>query len=358
MNGSLDPQVGLPGGPGPHREAAAVHRPRAGQVTACRECGADFDRAPATPRVCEACMPAFTERLVREGTPIGRYAWPEEVLGDDPAHRRIKRLALLTTKAPSRERPARGTAPPTPQERRREADRAAAALDAALQGEDIGRLRYWAGVTMLDGHVNGATGEGGVWAAASRVVARERPPKLGRAASRPGRPGRRPAVMRERGEEQGHETFLSPVPAHVEKPERLADVVLVEAKERLTDMARLSRWCSGRQCVPISNLELEARVQLSEIVQKGDDREPRFGDGAEIGIARGPLEPAAEDRIAKQRLEARRDVGAVVFETMEAIGRFVLSPGVHSHVPEPIPMPFIVHPVARVGSDVHEFLRH
>ena len=151
--------------------------------------------------------------------------------------------------------------------------------------------------------------------------------------------------MRKRGEEQGLETFFSPVAAHVEEPERLADVVLVEAKERFTDMARmarLSRWCSGRQCVPISNLELEARVQLSEIVQKGDDREPRFRDGAEIRIARGPLEPVAEDRIAKQRLEARRDVGAVVFETMEAIGRFVLSPGIHDHIPDPIPMPFIV----------------
>ena len=124
----------------------------------------------------------------------------------------------------------------------------------------------------------------------------------GRIASRPGRPGRWPAVMRESGEEQGHETFFSPVAAHVEEPERLADVVLLAAKERFTDMARmarLSRWCSGRQCVPIPDLELEARVQLSEIVQKGDDREPRFRDGAEIGIARGPLEPVAEDRIAK-----------------------------------------------------------
>ena len=150
----------------------------------------------------------------------------------------------------------------------------------------------------------------------------------------------------------------NPIPAHVEEPERLADVGPLAAKERFTDMARLSRWCPGRQCVPISNLELEARVQLSEIVRKGDDREPRFGDGAEIGISRSPLEPVAEDRIAKQRLEARRDVGAVVFETMEAIGRFVLSPGVHGHVPEPIPMPFIVHPVARVGFGLHGFLRH
>ena len=43
-------------------------------MTACRECGIVFDRAPGTPQVCEARLPAFTERLVREGTPLPRYA--------------------------------------------------------------------------------------------------------------------------------------------------------------------------------------------------------------------------------------------------------------------------------------------
>ena len=124
--------------------------------------------------MCEACLPAFTERLVREGTPQAVYAYPEEVLRDGPALRRVKaaarRLALLTTKSPSVERGRRRTPDLAPEERRGEVERATAALDAALQGEDTGRLRYWAGVTMLDGRVNGATGEGGVWAAASRVV--------------------------------------------------------------------------------------------------------------------------------------------------------------------------------------------
>ena len=43
----------------------------------CRECGAPFERAPGKPRVCDACLPAFRERLTREGTPIARYAYPE-----------------------------------------------------------------------------------------------------------------------------------------------------------------------------------------------------------------------------------------------------------------------------------------
>ena len=143
-------------------------------MTACRECGAEFDRAPGTPRVCETCLPAFKRRLVREGTPQAVYAYPEVVLGDDAAVRRIKRtarrLALLTTKSPSVERTRKAQVAPAPEERRREVERATAALDAALQGEDTGRLRYWASVTMIDPRFNGASGQGGVWGAASREV--------------------------------------------------------------------------------------------------------------------------------------------------------------------------------------------
>ena len=76
----------------------------------CRECGAEFDRAPGTPRVCgdAACLESFKARIVREGTPIARYAYPEDVHGDDVGVTRIKkaerRLARLTTKTPSIER--------------------------------------------------------------------------------------------------------------------------------------------------------------------------------------------------------------------------------------------------------------
>ena len=44
------------------------------------------------------------------------------------------------------------------------------ALDAALRAEHAGRLRYWAGVVMVDGRFEGSTGQGGVWAAANRLV--------------------------------------------------------------------------------------------------------------------------------------------------------------------------------------------
>lgn len=57
--------------------------------------------------MCEPCLPGFKARLVREGTPQPVYRYPEAVLGDDPALRRIKRAALrlarLTTASPSRE---------------------------------------------------------------------------------------------------------------------------------------------------------------------------------------------------------------------------------------------------------------
>ena len=39
-----------------------------------------------------------------------------------------------------------------------------------LAKEPVGRLRYWATVTMLSPSVDGATGAGGVWASASRLT--------------------------------------------------------------------------------------------------------------------------------------------------------------------------------------------
>ena len=43
-------------------------------------------------------------------------------------------------------------------------------LARVLGGTDTGRLRYWAGVTMIDGRWCGASGAGGYWAVASRLV--------------------------------------------------------------------------------------------------------------------------------------------------------------------------------------------
>lgn len=68
---------------------------------------------------------------------------------------------------------------------------------------------------------------------------------------------------------------------------------------------------------------------MFQVLGPGRLRKHVSHESREIRIARGLLEPVAEDRIAKQRLEARRDVGRVVFETMEAVRRFVLSPSVH-----------------------------
>ena len=140
----------------------------------CRECGAAFDRAPGQPRACSPeCVEALKRRIVKQGTPIPTYRYPEEVLGDDEAGRRIKRLArraaALSTASPS-PRDDRKKKPEQEADRKAQAAEALAKLDAALQAEGAGRLRYWMQAWMIDGHFSGATGQGGVWAAASRLV--------------------------------------------------------------------------------------------------------------------------------------------------------------------------------------------
>ena len=47
---------------------------------------------------------------------------------------------------------------------------------------------------------------------------------------------------------------------------------------------------------------------------------------------RAPLEAIPKDGVAEKGLETGRDIGAVVLETMEAIGRFVLSPSIQGHI--------------------------
>ena len=163
-----------------------------------------------------------------------------------------------------------------------------------------------------------------------RVVSRKRLPELRRAGPGQGRPLRRSAVVRERGEEQGHES-VSPRPIHVEESERRADRLLFAAPQCFADVSCGSWSLAGERCFAASHLELKARVQLPEIVQEGDDGEAGFDDGAKAGVSRRLLEAMAEDGIAEERLEARRHFGRVVLEAMEAAGRFILSPRIRDH---------------------------
>lgn len=140
----------------------------------CRECGQGFERAPGTPRVCDRCLPAFKARLVREGTPQACFAYPEAALGDDAGVRKVKKaaraLARLTVDSPSLERGRKRPSDLTRDEHRAAVAKAEAALVEALRDEHTGRLRYWAGATMIDSRFQGASGQGGIWAAASRLV--------------------------------------------------------------------------------------------------------------------------------------------------------------------------------------------
>ena len=138
--------------------ARAISPIASGAGVPCRECGAAFTPAPAgNPRYCDACLPVVADRLRRRGTPITLYRYPEEVFGKaDGNVRAVKRAAAKA-----------GRSWRTGGDRHR-AD--VAKLAEVLAGTDTGRLRYWAGVTMIDGRWCGASGTGAYWAVASRLV--------------------------------------------------------------------------------------------------------------------------------------------------------------------------------------------
>ena len=126
--------------------------------------------------MCPGCLPAFKARLVREGTRIPVYRYPAEVL-QDPVHvkkvqRLSRRCALYTvaSPSPSERNTKRKKTPLTYAERKEAGRKALAALDRLFQATDTGRLRYWAGCTMISPSFNPATGQGGIWAACSRIV--------------------------------------------------------------------------------------------------------------------------------------------------------------------------------------------
>ena len=88
-------------------------------------------------------MPAFKERLVREGTPAAVYRYPSEVLADPEHMRRATSLTVCTT-SPSDS--SRKRKPPLSRTERQAAGRKAFdTLDRLFQDTDTGRLRYWAG---------------------------------------------------------------------------------------------------------------------------------------------------------------------------------------------------------------------
>ena len=117
--------------------------------------------AGSNPRCCEADLPGLADRLRREGTPITRYRYPEAVFGE--RDRNVRKVKAAAAKAGRTWRAAGGA------EARRHREYLAR-LAEVLRGTETGRLRYWAGVTMLDGRWCGASGAGGYWAVASRLV--------------------------------------------------------------------------------------------------------------------------------------------------------------------------------------------
>ena len=100
---------------------------------------------------------ALADRLRRAGTPITFYRYPEAVFGAGDRNVRAVKAAAAKAGRTWREGGA---------EHRKALDR----LASVLGGTDTGRLRYWAGVTMIDRGWCGASGAGGYWAVVSRLV--------------------------------------------------------------------------------------------------------------------------------------------------------------------------------------------
>ena len=93
----------------------------------------------------------------RRGVPITLYRFPEAVFGADD--RNVRRVKAAAARA-GRSWRGGGAA--------HRAD--LARLARVLEGTDTGRLRFWSGVVMLDGRYCGASGAGGYWAVAARLV--------------------------------------------------------------------------------------------------------------------------------------------------------------------------------------------
>lgn len=91
--------------------------------------------------------------------PLLRYRFPLD--SDAPEVKRFRSLAAQSGRAL-----ARGASASV----RTKAAQARAKLAESMAGLDVPRLRYWAELVMIDGRWNGATGEGGYWAAGTAAV--------------------------------------------------------------------------------------------------------------------------------------------------------------------------------------------
>ena len=122
-----------------------------------------------------------------------------------------------------------------------------------------------------------------------RVVAGERLPQLWGAAPGAGGSPRRATMMREHRVDQGNEA-VAPFIHHAVEPQELAHVRLIATEQRLGKVPRAPGTTTGRPVRP-PHLELEARVELAEVVQKGEEGQAGGRRVAEVSLARRAGEP-------------------------------------------------------------------
>ena len=109
----------------------------------------------------------------------------------------------------------------------------------------------------------------------------------------------------------------TPLVHDVMESQQCTDVRLVEAEHRLRDVSGPPRSARG-QLVWRPDLELKTGVQFAEVMQEREKRQAGRGRVGEFVGARCVDEPHAQHRILEQGFEACRDVGAVMFQAMDA----------------------------------------
>ena len=123
-------------------------------------------------------------------------------------------------------------------------------------------------------------------------------------------------MMGEHRVQQGDHT-VTPLVHDVMETQKRTDVRLIEAEQRFCDVSGPLRTATG-QLVLAPHLELEAGVQLAEVMEIREERQP---GGRRVGEAVRSCrldEPRPQHGIAEQCLEARCNVGAMMFETVDA----------------------------------------
>ena len=119
-------------------------------------------------------------------------------------------------------------------------------------------------------------------------------------------------MVSERRREEVHETFMTPQTREFREAQSTKNTLVFAGPKRFFDVTGLLR-CPG---TAFGFLELEPRVQLSEVMEEREHREASSGHLIEIGPADCIREPPPENRISEQRLETSRDVGAVVLKSV------------------------------------------